>query len=241
MEGVATYAHDAQMAGTAPAGARTRILLIDDEPTILSFVSRILRGHGFSVDCAADGAQGLAMIREHRYALVVLDMVMPGVDGASTLRGIMAARPEQPVLVLSALSDTDSKVQALEMGAGDYLTKPFALAELLARVRARVRYPAALPLDRFMRVGGVELDLVRRVADAGRGPVSLSQREFLLLQTLMLREGDVVPRQQLLSEVWGFSFHPGTNVVDVCIGRLRAKLGDDVIETVRGVGYQVAA
>ncbi len=122
MEGVATYAHDAQMADTAPAGARTRILLIDDEPTILSFVSRILRGHGFSVDCAADGAQGLAMIREHRYALVVLDMVMPGVDGASTLRGIMAARPEQPVLVLSALSDTDSKVPALEMGAGDYLT-----------------------------------------------------------------------------------------------------------------------
>ena len=241
MEGVATYAHDAQMADTAPAGARTRILLIDDEPTILSFVSRILRGHGFSVDCAADGAQGLAMIRENRYALVVLDMVMPGVDGASTLRGIMAARPEQPVLVLSALSDTDSKVQALEMGAGDYLTKPFALAELLARVRTRLRQSVSPESERFLRVGSVTLDLQRHSADAGGGQVMLSGREFELLLHLMRRAGEVCTREQLLAEVWDTPFDPGTNVIDVYIRRLRAKLGGETIETLRSVGYALRA
>jgi two-component system OmpR family response regulator len=239
MEGVAAYAHDAQTA--APAAARTRILLIDDEPTILSFVSRILRGHGFAVDCAADGAQGLAMIRETRYALVVLDMVMPGVDGASTLRGIMAARPEQPVLVLSALSDTDSKVQALEMGAGDYLTKPFALAELLARVRTRLRQSVSPENERFLRVGPVTLDLQRHSADSGDGQVMLSGREFELLLHLMRRAGEVCTREQLLAEVWDTPFDPGTNVIDVYIRRLRAKLGGDTIETLRSVGYALRA
>jgi two-component system OmpR family response regulator len=217
------------------------VLVIEDEPRIGSIVSRALQTAGFGVESARDGISGLELARSGRFALVILDLLLPGLGGLSVLGRIIESDPDQRVLVLSALGDVESKVRCFELGASDYLPKPFALAELLARVRARIRYPAALPLDRFMRVGGVELDLVRRVADVGRGPVSLSQREFLLLQTLMLREGDVVSRQQLLSEVWGFSFHPGTNVVDVCIGRLRAKLGDDVIETVRGVGYQVAA
>src|SRR3954451_21917162 len=134
--GVAAYAHDAR---TDASDARTRILLVDDEPTILSFVARILRGHGFTVDCAVDGPQALAMARRGEYELVVLDLVMPGVDGIATLKSIMAVKPEQGVMVLSALGDTDSKVLALELGAGDYLTKPFALAELLARVRTRLR------------------------------------------------------------------------------------------------------
>ena len=217
------------------------VLVIEDEPRIGSFVSRALQNAGFGVETARDGISGLELARSGRFALVILDLLLPGLGGLSVLGRIIESDPEQRVLVLSALGDVESKVRCFELGASDYLPKPFAIAELLARVRARIRYPVALPLDRFMRVGGVELDLVRRVADVGRGPVSLSQREFLLLQTLMLREGDVVSRQQLLAEVWGFSFHPGTNVVDVCIGRLRAKLGDDVIETVRGVGYQVAA
>jgi DNA-binding response OmpR family regulator len=217
------------------------VLVIEDEPRIGSFVSRALQNAGFGVETARDGVSGLELARSGRFALVILDLLLPGLGGLSVLGQIIESDPDQRVLVLSALGDVESKVRCFELGASDYLPKPFALAELLARVRARIRYPAAQPLDRFMRVGGVELDLMRRVADVGQGPVSLSQREFLLLQTLMLREGEVVSRQQLLSEVWGFSFHPGTNVVDVCIGRLRAKLGDEAIETVRGVGYQVAS
>jgi two-component system, OmpR family, response regulator len=217
------------------------VLVIEDEPRIGSFVSRALQNAGFGVETARDGVSGLELARSGRFALVILDLLLPGLGGLAVLGQIMESDPDQRVLVLSALGDVESKVRCFELGASDYLPKPFALAELLARVRARIRYPAAQPMDRYLRVGGVELDLVRRVADVGRGPVSLSQREFLLLQTLMLREGEVVSRQQLLSEVWGFSFHPGTNVVDVCIGRLRAKLGDEAIETVRGVGYQVAS
>jgi DNA-binding response OmpR family regulator len=216
-----------------------RVLVIEDEPRIGSFVSRALQTAGFGVESTRDGTAGLELARSGRFALVILDLLLPGLDGLSVLRRIIETHPDQRVLILSALGDVESKVRCFELGASDYLPKPFALAELLARVRARVRHPAGQPLERFLRSGGVTLDLVSRVADVGRGPVSLSQREFLLLQTLMLREGDVASRQQLLSEVWGFSFDPGTNVVDVCIGRLRAKLGDDVIETVRGVGYRL--
>jgi len=216
------------------------VLVIEDEPRVGSFVSRALQTAGFRVENARDGISGLELARSGRFALVILDLLLPGLGGLSVLQRIIERDPDQRVLILSALGDVESKVRCFELGASDYLPKPFALAELLARVRARVRYPTAEPVDRFLQTEGVTLDLVRRAADVGRGPVSLSQREFLLLQTLMLRRGDVVSRQQLLSEVWGFSFHPGTNVVDVCIGRLRAKLGDDVIETVRGVGYQLA-
>jgi DNA-binding response OmpR family regulator len=171
----------------------------------------------------------------------VLDLLLPRRDGISVLEDLMESRPEQRVLVLSALSDVDSKVRCLQLGASDYLPKPFSLAELLARVRARLRQPASGPDDRFMNVGGVRLDLVRRVADAGGGAVALSAREFLVLQQLMLKRGEVCSRQQLLADVWGYSFDPGSNVVDVCVGRLRAKLGPDVIETVRSVGYRIQA
>jgi DNA-binding response OmpR family regulator len=132
-------------------------------------------------------------------------------------------------------------VECLELGASDYLPKPFALAELLARIRARLRQPASGPNERVLRRGGVTLDLERRVADAGAGEVVLSEREFLMLRNLMTRAGDVCTRQRLLEEVWGYGFDPGSNVVDVCVGRVRAKLGPDVIETVRGVGYRFAA
>jgi DNA-binding response OmpR family regulator len=132
-------------------------------------------------------------------------------------------------------------VECLELGASDYLPKPFALAELVARIRARLRQPAAGPDERVLRRGGVTLDLVRRVADAGGGEVVLSEREFLMLRNLMTRAGDVCTRQRLLEEVWGYGFDPGSNVVDVCVGRVRAKLGPEVIETVRGVGYRFAA
>ncbi len=222
-------------------GPVPRVLVVDDEPRIVSFVSRALAAEGFTVDGAYDGVRALDLARTGAYELVVLDLLLPGLDGVSVLRGIMESRPEQRVLVLSALSDVESKVSCLELGAGDYLPKPFALAELVARVRARLREPAPGPAPRYLRAGRVSLDLVRRVADAGEGPVSLSEREFLLLQHLMLKEGEVCSRQRLLADVWGYSFDPGSNVVDVCVGRLRAKLGAEVIETVRGVGYRIAA
>lgn len=217
-----------------------RVLVVDDEPRIVSFVTRALTAQGFSVDGAYDGARALELARTGAYQLVVLDLLLPGLDGVSVLRGIMESRPQQRVLVLSALSDVESKVSCLELGASDYLAKPFSLAELVARVRARVREPAPGPPPRFLRVGRISLDLMRRVADAGGGPTPLSEREFLLLQHLMLKRGEVCSRQQLLSEVWGYSFDPGSNVVDVAVGRLRAKLGSDAIETVRGVGYRIA-
>jgi DNA-binding response OmpR family regulator len=218
-----------------------RVLIVDDEPRIVDFVSRALSAEGFRVDAAHDGARGLELARSGRYALVVLDLLLPGRDGVSVLRELMDARPEQRVLVLSALSDVGSRVECLDLGASDYLPKPFALAELIARIRARVREPASGPDERFLRRGGITLDLVGRVADAGDGSVVLSEREFHVLRNLMLRAGDVCTRQRLLEEVWGYGFDPGSNVVDVCVGRVRAKLGSDVIETVRGVGYRFAA
>jgi len=218
-----------------------RVLVVDDEPRITSFVSRALSAEGFGVDAAHDGIRALDLARSGRYELVVLDLLLPGLDGLSVLRGIMESRPEQRVVVLSALSDVDSKVRCLELGASDYLPKPFALAELLARIRARLRQPSGGPAHRLLVLGGVTLDLMRRVADAGAGPVNLAEREFLLLQHLMLKEGEVCTRQRLLADVWGYSFDPGSNVVDVCVGRLRSKLGGDVIETVRSVGYRLNA
>jgi len=218
-----------------------RVLLVDDEPRIVSFVSRALSAEGFQVDSALDGIRGLELARTGRYELVVLDLLLPGQDGVSVLQDLMESRPDQRVLVLSALSDVNSKVRCLQLGASDYLPKPFSLAELLARVRARLRQPASGPDDRFLNVGGVRLDLVRRAADVGDGTVAVSGREFLVLQHLMLKRGEVCSRQQLLADVWGYSFDPGSNVVDVCVGRLRAKLGSDVIETVRSVGYRIQA
>jgi two-component system, OmpR family, response regulator len=218
-----------------------RVLVVDDEPRIVNFVSRALSAQGFGVDGAHDGLRALQLARSGRYELVVLDLLLPGLDGESVLRGIIEARPEQRVLVLSALADVDSKVRCLELGASDYVAKPFALAELVARVRARIRQPAAGPGERQLRAGALTLDLVRRVVDTGKGQVTLSERQFLLLQHLMRKGGEVCSREQLLADVWGLSFDPGSNVVDVCIRRLRSKLGEDIIETVRRVGYRLQA
>jgi DNA-binding response OmpR family regulator len=211
--------------------------MIDDEPGIRRLVSRTLSSAGFQVDCAEDGNSGLAMARAGHHELVVLDLMMPGVDGVSVLRSLMAERPGQQVLVLSAVGDVNSKVRCLELGAADYLAKPFATAELVARVRARLRRTDGEGDERWLCVGGITLDTARRTAECRGRSVTLSQREFLLLQHLMRRAGDVCKRGELLADVWGYAFDPGTNVVDVYVGRLRAKLGVDRIETVRNVGY----
>jgi DNA-binding response OmpR family regulator len=215
-----------------------RILLVDDEPRILNFVSRGLRAEGFMVDVAHDGTEGLERALHERYDLVILDLLMPGLDGVSVLRGILSRKPQQSVMVLSALSDIRSKVECLEMGAEDYLGKPFSFNELLARVHARLRSADRARPSR-LSAGRLSLDVIRREADIGNGPVPLAEREFLVLQELLRNAGRTVSKDHLLSAVWGYTFDPASNVVDVYVGRIRAKLGTDVVATIRGEGYRV--
>ena len=217
-----------------------KILVVDDEQRILRFVVRGLLAEGFIVDWADNGAAGLRKALDDRYDLVILDLLMPGLDGMSVLRSILAKKPLQSVIVLSALTDTDSKVACLQLGAEDYLAKPFSLDELLARVRARLR-GMARSAPTTLSARGLTLDVIRRAVDSGSGPVPLAEREFLLLQELMRQAGRTVSKEQLLATVWGYYFDPGSNVLDVYIRRLRAKLGAMAITTVRGEGYRVDA
>jgi two-component system copper resistance phosphate regulon response regulator CusR len=216
-----------------------RILVAEDEVRLASFVSRALVDEGLRVDVAPDGPTALRLADTGDYELVVLDLRLPGLDGVDVLRNTIENHPDQRVLILSALSDVETKVTCLDLGATDYLCKPFAISELIARVRARLRQPTTPSTERFVRVGDVALDVVKRLADSGRGPVPLSDREFALLQKLMTEEGGTCSRSDLLREVWGMDFDTGSNVVDVTVGRLRSKLGDQVVETVRHVGYRL--
>src|SRR3954452_9696996 len=175
-----------------------KVLVIDDEPKIADFVSRALSANGLSVDTATAGADGLELARTGGYDLIVLDLVIPGVNEIGVLRGTIEVCPQQRVLVLSALSDVDSKVRCLELGAADYLTKPFALAELVARVWARLRQSSSDAGDGLLRAGGLTLDPPRRTVDGGVGPVALSAREFLLLKHLAINEGEVRTRAELV-------------------------------------------
>jgi DNA-binding response OmpR family regulator len=220
-------------------GIAPRILLVDDEPMIREFVSRALSDAGYAIDFAEDGARGLRLALARDYELVILDLVMPKMDGRAVLTELLARRPGQPVLVLSCLGDTSVKVGCLDLGAHDYLTKPFSLAELLARVRVQLRGDARQPSE-LLRAGDLVLDVRRLRADSGVGSVPLTRLEFLLLKELMEHAGQSVTKDQLLASVWGIDFDPGSNVVDVCVRRLRSKLGFDLIKTVRGAGYQLA-
>jgi DNA-binding response OmpR family regulator len=220
-----------------PSAVRARILLIDDEPGILNFVSRGLEGEAYLVDVAVDGEAGLKAAAGQAYDLVILDLLLPGRAGTDVLRELVHQHPGQPVIVLSALSDTGSKVSSFELGAEDYLVKPFSLEELLARVRARLRDARSRPT--VLTADGLTLDLISRQAYGEWGRVQLAEREFLLLRELMTRAGDTLSKDWLLAAVWGYRFDPGSNVVDVYVRRLRAKIGVDAIKTVRGEGYRV--
>jgi two-component system, OmpR family, response regulator len=222
-----------------PATGTSRILLIYDEPGIRSFVSRALEQVGYQVDVADDANDGVRRATSGRYDLVILDLVMPDLDGRAVLSSILAVQPGQVVLMLSCTTDVGAKVECLDLGARDYLTKPFSLAELIARVRARLR-DNGQP-NEIMQVGDLILDAGRLVADGGSGPVALTRLEFLLLRALMERAGGSATKSELLASVWGIDFDPGSNIVDVCIRRLRAKLGFALIETVRGEGYRLAS
>src|SRR4051794_38847759 len=214
------------------------VLVIDDEQRIASFVTRALTVQGLDADAATDPARARDLAVSGAHDLVVLDLLMPEVSGLGVLRASMRARPERPVMILSATSDVDAKVRCLQLGATDYVTKPFAIAELIARVWAHLR---AAPSPAPRATGPLALDPLRRAADAGAGPIHLTPREYQLLHHLCDRPGQVCSREEILANAWACPFDPGTNVVAVCVGRLRAKLGDDVIETVHSAGYCVAA
>ena len=226
----------AEAIAAAPGG---RVLVIDDEPNVASFVGRALRAKGFAVDVALGGERGLEAALDGGHALIVLDLRMRDVNGLVILRQVMRARPDQRVLVLSAASDVDVKVRCLELGAADFVAKPFELAELVARVRAHLRRRAQAPPapERYLRAGRLTLDLLRRSVDVGGRAVPLSEREFGVLRHLMTRAGRPCTREELLADVWDMDFDPQTNVVDVYVHRLRDKVGRGVIRTVRNLGY----
>jgi two-component system, OmpR family, response regulator len=228
----------------ATGPVRSRILVVDDEPQIRDMVTRALQTAGYGIDSAANGEDGLTLALSGEYQLVILDILMPVADGRQVLRQLQRLRPDQPVLVLSCLSDVTAKVDLLDSGANDYLTKPFSLDELLARVRVQLRAEQQTgehPTADIVRTGRLVLDLGRLQADAGLGLVPLTRLEVLLLRELMEHAGESVPKGALLASVWGIEFDPGSNVVDVCVRRLRSKLGFDLIETVRGAGYRLAS
>lgn len=221
---------------------KPRILAIEDEPGIRAFVARALAADGYAVDVAATGTDGLLQAITVPYQLVLLDLVIPDLDGRIVLERLLSARPAQAVMVVSCRSAVDDRVECLGLGAQDYLTKPFSIAELLARVRLRARRPdAAGQHPEVIRHGGITLDVWRLEADSGHGPVALTRLEFLLLRELMEHAGQAVPKERLLASVWGYDFDPRSNVVDVCVRRLRSKLGFELIKTVRGEGYRLAA
>jgi two-component system, OmpR family, response regulator len=223
--------------GRAPVAAPVRrVLIVEDDQRMASVLSRALGQCQFEVECAADGAAALEAVRSKQHDLIVLDLLLPELDGFSVLDRLQESDAAR-VLVLSALADVESKVKCFDLGVCDYVTKPFSLDEVVARVRIRIRELEGGGTGRYLEDGRRSLDLQRRAVLADGKRVNLSSREFLLLEYLMRREGDVCARAELLAAVWGYSFDPGTNVVDVYVRRLRNKLGGDVIETIRSRGY----
>jgi DNA-binding response OmpR family regulator len=215
------------------------VLVVDDEERIRTLVTRTLTAEGHSVDTAGDGAVALDRLAGEGVDLVLLDLVMPRCNGLTVLSSLRQRNDATPVIVLSGVTDIGARVQALEWGAVDVVAKPFSLAELLARTRRHLAAARTPRVDhRFLIAGGIRLDLDRRRATVADREVALTEREFALLAHLMRRSGDVCRREELLHDVWGLDFDPGSNVVEVCVRRLRNKLQPDPpIETIRRVGY----
>jgi DNA-binding response OmpR family regulator len=219
-----------------------RILVIEDEPRILGFLARGLEAEGFTVHASRNGRDGLKRARRDTYDLVLLDLLLPGLDGLSVLRELNRLRPDMPVVIVSARSDLPTKLRGFGLGAADYLSKPFSFDELIARIHVQLRRNGRGEDGQVLRAGTLALDLTRREVQLDGATVQLSDREFRVLHHLLEHQGEVISRERLLSEVWGYHFNPGSNVVDVCIRRLRKKLGAEApIETIRHAGYRVTA
>jgi two-component system OmpR family response regulator len=218
-----------------------RLLVVEDDPTIASFVAKGLEEAGYAVDVAEEGNRGLQLAANEPYDAAVLDLMLPGRDGLSLLEELRRRRVNLPVLILSARHSVDDRVKGLQAGGDDYLTKPFAFSELLARVQALIRRAQGTTEPTRLAVADLTLDLVTRKVERGGRALDLRPREFALLEYLMRNAGRVVSKTMIMEHVWNYSFDPRTNVVDVLVFRLRERVDKDfepkLIHTVRGVGY----
>ena len=217
-----------------------KLLIVEDEPKTGDYLKQGLSEAGFVVDLVRDGHDGVHATVEGDYDLVVLDVMLPGLDGWQVLQAIRREGKQMPVLFLTARDRTEERVKGLELGADDYLVKPFAFSELLARVRTLLRRGRATESP-VLKVADLELDLLRRRAMRGRERIDLTAKEFALLELLMRRQGEVLPRSLIASQVWDMNFDSDTNAIDVAVRRLRAKVDDPfepkLIHTIRGMGY----
>ncbi len=218
-----------------------RLLIVEDDATIADFIAKGLTEAGFAVDVAADGARGLELAAGGAYDVAIVDIMLPQLDGLTLIDRMRARGVRTPVLILSARRTVDDRVRGLQAGGDDYLTKPFAFAELLARVQALIRRSTGTAEPTRLTVADLTLDLLTRRAERTGRALDLRPREFALLEYLMRNPGRVLSKTMILSHVWGYNFNPGTNVVDVLVSRLREKIDKDfdpkLLHTVRGVGY----
>ena len=218
-----------------------RLLIVEDDATIADFVAKGLTEAGFAVDLAGNGARGLELAATGGYDVAIVDVMLPEIDGLTLIDRMRARGTRTPVLILSARRTVDDRVRGLQAGGDDYLTKPFAFAELLARVQALIRRSTGATEPTRLTVADLTLDLLARRAERAGRALELRPREFALLEYLMRNPGRVLSKTMILSHVWGYNFNPGTNVVDVLVSRLREKIDKDfepkLLHTVRGVGY----
>ncbi|MEO5773088.1 MAG: response regulator transcription factor [Sphingomicrobium sp.] len=222
-----------------------KILIIEDDAETAAYLSRGLTQEGHNVEQVGNGQDGLFLATDGSFDLIILDRMVPVLDGLSVLRALRAAKIETPVLILSALASVGDRIEGLECGSDDYLTKPFSFAELLARVNALLRRgELRVTADPRLKVGELEIDPMARVVKRAGRKIDLKPREYLLLEYFARNEGRVVTRTMLLEQVWDYHFDPGTNVIDVHVSRLRRKLDDGfekpMLHTVRGAGYMLA-
>ena len=220
----------------------SRILIAEDEPRIAAFIEKGLRANGFTTTVADNGQDAIDKALSYEFDLLILDLNLPQQDGFQVLQQLRGQGEQIPIIILSARDELEDKVTGLEEGADDYVTKPFRFAELLARVRVRLRHTPATTAkeEQVLKVGEINLDLYTRQVYVGDRTIKLSAKEFQLLETLMRHPSQVLSREQLLDQVWGYDYDPGSNIVDVYIGYLRKKLGTRQIETLRGMGYRLS-
>jgi DNA-binding response OmpR family regulator len=215
------------------------LLVVEDEARIASFLVKGLSGQGYRVEAVATGTEALVRASDPGIDLVILDLGLSDMDGLQVLRHLRRKGPEPPVIILTARGEVGDRVEGFDLGADDYLTKPFAFDELLARVRTRLRSREGDAAS--LELGGIRLDPRTRGVETRDESIALTEREYALMETFFRHPNETLSRETLLSEVWGLDFDPGTNVVDVYVGYLRRKLGDNCIETVRHVGYRLRA